>query len=209
MRALLYLTAAGLFEQPGRESTDRLQALLAALLQHPSPDKRHWQPLLRQLADCLHPDEAQPAAEYNRLFVLAFPRVAAQPFGSYWLEPERQLMGRTTVAVRELMAAHGLGVEGSGLLPDHIVSELEFMAFLVAQESPHSGRDSQRRLLGEHLARWTPRFTEALRAARPSRRYLLAAELLDRLIAEDLAYLGEGRAPLPTVTENPCREATL
>jgi TorA maturation chaperone TorD len=177
MRTNLYLLAAGLFDQPDHEHTGRLRGLLL------------------ELAARLAVDEEDIAAEYTRLFVLAVPQVAAQPFGSCWLEPERGLMGRTTVEVREMMAAHGLE-PARGLLPDHIVSELEFMAWLSAEEAHADTRETQRHLLNEHLARWVPRFNAALRAARPSPRFLLAADLLDRLLAEDARRLNGRRAGL-------------
>ncbi len=192
MRSLLYFLAAGLFEQPNAERTRRLQRVVAMLRQvraEPNP----WRPLLTQLADHLFLHDDDLTAEHTRLFVLGIPRVAAQPFGSCWLEPERQVMGRTTVEVREMMAAYGLGASG-GLLPDHIVSELEFMAWLIANEEIESTAQTQQRLLHDHLARWVPAFTAALRAAEPPNLYRLAAELLDRLIAD---HLGEPAPEMP------------
>lgn len=184
MRALLYFLAAELFQQPDHERVVRLRRVVAQVLES-GIESQPWRPLLTDIAGhlLLFDDEWAPA--YTRLFVLGVPRVAAQPFGSCWLESDQQAMGRTTVAVRQLMADHGIAA-GSGLLPDHIASELAFMAWLIANEGAADTVVATRdRLLHEHLVRWVPRFTLALRAADPPTLYLLAAELVDRLLAED------------------------
>ena len=196
MRTNLYLLAAGLFDQPDANQTGRLRGLIAELLHQDSSDEA-WFSLLLELTARLGVDDGDVAAEYTRLFILAVPQVAAQPFGSCWLEPDHGLMGHTTVQVREMMAACGLK-PARGLLPDHIVSELEFMAWLSAEEPSVETQEMQRRLLNEHLERWVPRFTAALRAARPSPRFMLAANLLDRLLAEDAHHLNGPRTQSKT-----------
>ncbi len=183
MRAKLYLIAAAFYQQPDRETLQRFGELASSLLFEKSCDGQ-WRLLIESIPPHSRLCHDDLIAEYSRLFVLGAPHVAAQPFASFWLERERQLMGKTTLCIREMMAAHGLQADG-GFLPDHIVSELEFMAWLADHRA--STRATQRWLLSEHLACWTPRFTAALREARPSSWFLAAADFLDRLIAWDLS----------------------
>ena len=107
------------------------------------------------------------------------PQIPAQPFGSFWLERSQQLLGETTLKIKALMAQHGIEIaENSGLLPDHIVSELEFMAYLVSQEATEQ---SQHYLFTQHLDIWIPQFITALRAAQPLPRYRLSADFIEQL----------------------------
>lgn len=185
-RARLYLIAAGLFDQPDQNVAERLWNLIEELLAE-SLFEAPWLRAVVSLTGHRGADRATDV-EYTRLFVLAFPRVAAQPYGSYWLEQDHYLFGVSALEVQEMMATHGLMVrEESGLMPDHIVSELEFMAYLASQGDTTIA--AQERLLGGHLARWVPRFTAALREAQPSPYYRLAADFLDQLIQWDQAQL--------------------
>ncbi|MFA7097707.1 MAG: molecular chaperone TorD family protein [Gammaproteobacteria bacterium] len=180
---LVYLVAACLFDRPDPANAERLQALLDELLRETPADAPWHATLIRLAQHAGHVPELE--TEHVRLFVLAVPRVAAQPYASYWLEEDHQLLGDSAQKMRAVMTAHGVEVSaGSGLLPDHIVSELEFIAYLAGSGEPH--QETRRRLVAEHLARWTPLFTAALRQARPSPRYRLASEFLDQLVAWDL-----------------------
>jgi TorA maturation chaperone TorD len=180
MRPQLYLFTSGLFDQPTPARLEMLRSLLAEL--SAAPPSAPWRETLIALEPQLNYDENMEA-EYSRLFILAFPNQPVQPFGSYWLEEEQRLMGNTTIEIKEMMAKHGIEIaENTGLLPDHIVSELEFMAYLVS----HDEQQTQQQLLEQHLARWTPQFTAALRAANPAPRYELAANFLDQLIDSEV-----------------------
>lgn len=186
MRARFYLIAAGLFDQPDSAGVERLRCLIDGLLNESLLDApwRHTLTLLTHDLDV----GLVSAVEYNRLFVLAFPRVAVQPYGSYWLEQDHRLFGASAFEVQEMMAAHGLVVrEESGLMPDHIVSELEFMAYLAHQGN--TALAAQEQLLERHLACWVPQFTAAMREVQSSPYYRLAADFLDRLIQWDQVQL--------------------
>ncbi len=185
-RTRLYLIAAGLFDHPDQAGVEQLWNLIEELLAE-SLLEAPWLRTIVSLTRYLGADRATDA-EYNRLFVLAFPRVAAQPYGSYWLEQDHCLFGASALEVQEMMAAHGLAVrEASGLMPDHIVSELEFMAYLASQSGTTLA--AQEQLLDRHLACWVPQFTAALYEAQPSPYYQLAADFLDQLIQWDQAQL--------------------
>jgi len=177
MRPQLYLFASGLFNQPTPARLEMQRGLLAQLLYAP------WRETLIALDSQLNYNE-DIETEYSRLFILAFPNVTVQPFGSYWLEEDQRLMGKSSLEIQEMMASHGIEIaENSGLLPDHIVSELEFMAYLASQEDT---QETQQQLLEQHLARWIPQFTAALRAAKPAPYYRLAADFIELLIDSEV-----------------------
>ena len=186
LRVVLYLIAAGLFDRPEANRTDCLDTLIAGVLST-GPKDACWFDLLALLRPLLRCD-FQVNAEYTHLFVVGPRRVAAQPFGSYWLEQDRALMGASALEVRAMMDYHGLGEnQPSGRMPDHIISELEFMAYLAADHQ--ATRRTQAKLLRGHLLQWTPKFARALRRAMPSERYRLTADFLDQLLRWDWDYL--------------------
>lgn len=186
MRPQLYLLASGLFNQPTHTRLKGLHSLLSELLSA-MPADAPWRKTLIALEPHLNYDK-NLEVEYSRLFILAFPNATVQPYGSYWIETEQCLMGRSTMEVKEMMAEYGIEVaENTGLLPDHIVSELEFMAYLANQDD-EKALQTQRQLL-EHLIRWTPQFITALKKAEPVPYYQLTADFLDQLINSDVQEL--------------------
>jgi TorA maturation chaperone TorD len=188
MRPQLYLLASGLFNQPTHTRLKGLHSLFSELLSA-MPTDAPWRKTLIALEPHLNYNyDKNIEVEYSRLFILAFPNATVQPYGSYWLETEQCLMGRSTMEVKEMMAEYGIEVaENTGLLPDHIVSELEFMAYLANQDDEKAVQ-TQRQLL-EHLVRWTPQFIAALKKAEPAPYYQLAADFLDQLINSDVQEL--------------------
>lgn len=86
--------------------------------------------------------------------------------------------------------------------PDHIVLELEFMAFLLAQERRAAQRDgpvradqleicrrAQQRFMKEHLAWWTPAFAMLIAREDPQGFYKSAGVFLAALIAAERGLL--------------------
>jgi len=185
LRPQFYYLASGLFNQPDAERIATLHQLVTDILAKNTLDNA-FHTSLKQLETVLHyDDDMQP--EYSRLFVLATPRVEAQPFGSYWLEENKQLMGETTVEIKKMMAEYGIVVtEQSGFLPDHITIELEFMAFLVNSHNDIS-QSHRSILLKKHLSCWIPPFLETLRQQHPSPFYVASSDFLTLLLKWDLA----------------------
>jgi len=184
MRSQLYMLASGLFNQPTQERLEALQSLLIQL-QSAMPDAP-WSDIFNALETEMAYEKAKEI-EYSRLFILDRLSVPAQPFGSYWLESEQCLLGKTTIEVKKMMAEHGIEVaDNVGLLPDHIVSELEFMAYLASQDDT---LETQHQLLTQHLIKWVPQFIAAIHAAEPINYYRLAADFLDKLLTWDQEHL--------------------
>ena len=183
LRAILYHIGAGLFEQPSPEQTDALRALVASLLDT-APEGAPWLPALAGIAQDLGHEE-QLQEEYARLFVVGVDRVPAAPYASSWLPADAPL---SVADARSMMVEHGLE-QGAypERNPEHIISELEFAALLIERGS--GSREIQHRFLHEHLFYWIPRFTAALRGARPVARYIYAATFLDQLLLWEGEYL--------------------
>lgn len=197
LHTVLYNLLADLFSQPDLVDRGDLLSSLKEILSCPNNDEP-WRASLEKLENTLkkHETLSDYTAEYSRLFILNAETVPAQPFASCWLEKERRLMGETTLAIEKIMAGFGIGVDhSSGLLADHIVSELEFMAFLCEQD--HQNMETRQWLLENHLVRWIPPFAQAIRDADPMPYYRLAADLLEQVIGWDHARLN--RAEIPEV----------
>lgn len=188
IRSELYMLASGLFNFPDTTREGAMFGLAQGLRRLQTPPSP-WSQTLEALAQDLAREYSRRIlnAEYCRLFIHAQPTVPAQPYGSYWLEHGAFAQQGSAWEVEELMAHHELGVtEESGLAPDHIAAELEFMSYLAQDQRT---LESQRWLLERHLTRWSPLFTQAVRAARPLERFRLAADLVDKLVSWDTAYL--------------------
>lgn len=117
---------------------------------------------------------------------------------------------------------HAFGLEPSTFHPerhDHLVLELEFMAFLLgleraAVESDNIDRvercaicrDAQRKFLAEHLVWWTPTFARLLSRQDPGGFYDAVSQFLAALITAERALAGIP-APLgqiaPSTVERP------
>jgi TorA maturation chaperone TorD len=110
------------------------------------------------------------AAEFvfNKLFV--GPKgLQAPPYASYYLEPEPQLMGNSTLRVRRLYEMAGLISPLQGHLPcDHLGVELD-AALSILTMAEHSKADEPRALwryfLNDHLKVWLPLFLDRARQA--------------------------------------------
>ena len=103
---------------------------------------------------------------YARLFLGPF-SVVAPPWASYYLEPQRQLLGEVSEYAAQAYVEAGL-VPGTDRIdvPDHVAHELEFMYFLAFQEASTGEsiwRERQTAFWGEHLGQWLARFARSVR----------------------------------------------
>lgn len=108
--------------------------------------------------------------DYARLFVGPF-TLLAPPYGSVYLESERQVMGASTADVQMRYRSAGLDVDtGFKDVPDHVAAELEFMHFLIfkAMEAAQQGDadhvvaclTNQQSFLEIHLGAWIHDFAD-------------------------------------------------
>ena len=108
--------------------------------------------------------------DYAQLFVGPF-NLMAPPYGSVYLEGERQVMGASTADVQRRYRAAGLDVDaGFKEAPDHIAAELEFMHFLIFKALEAAGKGDtdhviailrkQQSFLETHLGAWIHEFAD-------------------------------------------------
>ena len=96
---------------------------------------------------------------FNRLFIGPQAPIAP-PFGSVYLEPEPQTMGKSTQVVRRIYEMIGCQSPWYGTLPDdHISLELDACIRILGILDTNSSAEVQdlwHFLLLEHLAKWIP-----------------------------------------------------
>jgi len=112
------------------------------------------------------------AVEHARLFLGPF-QLVAPPYGSYYLDDKKTVMGDSTAHVAAFYHSCGLHLaDDFHELPDHITVELEFLSFLAfsqRQAEAVANDDESKRLtglqrefLGKFLMPWLEPFTAAV-----------------------------------------------
>lgn len=135
--------------------------------------------------------------DYTRLF-LGPNHIIAKPYGSIWLEGGNTVMGKSTMAVREMYREGGFDMrEEFREAPDHIAVELEFLYLLIFRENEaQRGGDAaayrekaalRAQFLSEHLGRWVGPFAAAIMDGAQSDYYRRIAELTLAFINSELA----------------------
>jgi DMSO reductase family type II enzyme chaperone len=129
--------------------------------------------------------------EYNRLFV-GPGRPQAPPYESVYRDPRGLVMGPTARDVERRYAEAGLALAlDHHDLPDHVATELGFMAYLAMQEAEARGEealawlDTQRAFLQDHLAAWLPRFCQRVQEASQHPFYAALAEMTVAFVSLD------------------------
>lgn len=132
--------------EPARAAMDLLRSALSQIEPDPSPET------LEQLA-----------VDYAAIYLNHTLRAA--PNESVWIDEEELAMQAPMFEVREWMARHGLTVENWRVRPeDHLVHELEFLAFILESEPSSEALAEASDLLDRHLLRWIPDFSRRVAA---------------------------------------------
>ena len=159
---------------------------------------------------------------YERTFGLLVSN-ACPPYESEYIDSKYTFQRSNTLAdVSGFYRAFGLTTsDWHPERQDHVVLELEFMAFLLAherraaelsdprhQEYAEICRRAQARFLREHLAWWTPVFAKLLGRENPGGFYDTVGRLLAALIPAERALLGvevptAAMPPVPSMVERP------
>ena len=148
------------------------------------PEKSDFSEMLRTLE-----------IEYNRLFV-GPGRPQAPPYESVYRDARGLVMGPTAREVERRYAEAGLGLAPNHRdLPDHVATELGFMAHLALQEAEAQPKealtwlDRERAFLRDHLAVWLPRFCQRVREASRHPFYAALAELTVTFVNLDMEWI--------------------
>ena len=137
--------------------------------------------------------------DYSKLFVGPY-GLLAPPYGSVYLEPMGQVMGNSTLDVKDKYAEEGLAISLKEA-PDHIAIELEFMYFLIfkqveAMRNSDYGNATgylrkQKAFLESHLGIWVSEFANNVEANGQTEFYKNIARSTKLFVREDLKSLSD------------------
>ena len=148
-----------------------------------------------------HADTGELTIDYARLFIGPF-ALLSPPFGSVYLEQDRQVMGESTRNVIELYMTFELELAPDfHNAPDHIIAELEFMYYLVFRElealkcldedSRIYLHRSEKLFLETYLAPWINEFTVNIEQHARTSFYRNLALATRRFIEKEQKYFSE------------------
>ncbi|MDA8122631.1 MAG: molecular chaperone TorD family protein [Deltaproteobacteria bacterium] len=190
LASCFYLPSQELFEE-------RCLPALADLLEDLAPDAA------RHAREAAHAGEQASleslAVEHARLFIGPF-HLVAPPYGSFYLDDAKTVMGESTGRVSAFYGSCGLNLaDDFHELPDHIAVELEFLSFLVhkERESDVAGDRGeanrfaglQRFFLDRFLLLWLPPFTRSILEGTESPFYQAIARCAEIYLTSDREFL--------------------
>ncbi len=124
--------------------------------------------------------------DYTRLFIGPY-RLPCPPWESVYTSPKRLMMQDAADKVLALYREAGLEVNSDDVMPDHIGTELNFLAILLGRS--HNGRRVNKRYSGladkfirDHLIKWMPGFTKDLEDAAETSLYKSLAKATGNVI---------------------------
>lgn len=186
----------------------RLYRLLALGFSFPGKELNAAQAELQEIAATLYPDLDPEAGDVNllaarieSLYINVLDghdqKQSCRPYETAWRSGDRSMQ---QWEVNQFYTLFGLE-KANNELPDHIVSELEFMHFLSHQAVEASrgllgGGDvlqrfvhAQKDFLERHLLQWVPKFCAALQEKLDEPFYLRLAALTARFIDDDIDWV--------------------
>lgn len=140
--------------------------------------------------------------DFNRLLV--GPRAPiAPPFASVYLEPEPQLMGQSTMKIRQIYDLVGLQSPVKNIIPeDHISFELDayHQLAIASAEVPSAELTAlQHYLLHHHMRHWLPQFINRVRSAEavpPAIHFVI--DCLEAWLTQELAINRHAPSEIPS-----------
>lgn len=124
------------------------------------------------------------AADYADIYLSYSFR--ASPYESVWLDEENLERQAPMFEVREWYERFGVAVPDWRIrADDHIVHQLQFLAFLFYQEEHQQKIEEVARFMDQHLLRWLGLFAERV-AERCTSKYFAGAALLTNAYCEEL-----------------------
>ena len=139
--------------------------------------------------------------DFSRLFLGPY-KMHAPPYGSVYLDGERQIMGESTLDVKNIYRESGLDISSDFRNPpDHIAVELEFMYFLILKkieaiensdiDSTVSFLEKQRAFLRENLGAWVFEFADTIEEKAETDFYRNLAKATRAFIGQHLDELSD------------------
>ncbi len=165
-----YRLIAACYYPPTKEQVEEnCSRSLSSLLEQSLPDVAGY---AREAAQRIGSDPEALEVEHARLFIGPF-HLVAPPYGSFYLDDARTVMGESTVRVADFYHSCGLRLaDDFAELPDHVAVELEFMSYLAHRQREaatsgdldraHRMLELQREFLATHLLPWLIPFTSSI-----------------------------------------------
>ena len=208
VRSASYYHLARLFELPDvflaeEQVLEKLHAALAAVNEEAAEHAA-------QLARSFGEEGLERARRDHVKLFLGPAQLLAPPYGSIYLDGQREIMGPSTLDAARLYEAAGMQKAPSlREPPDHVRVELDFMHRVIertltavraeAWEEAERLTSVQLAFLQNHLARWVTPFAEVLRTGAATGFYRHAAGVLEAFVRQEYvedaaAMLAEFRA---------------
>jgi TorA maturation chaperone TorD len=197
LRLEAYHLLADGYHRPEQRLLDGLEKL-AASMERVCSDAGPY--IKRMQADTVGMEGVEALeVDYARLLLGPF-NLLAPPYGSVYLEGERQVMGASTADVQMRYRAAGLDIDtGFKDAPDHVAVELEFMHFLIfqAMEAAEKGDadnivaslNNQQAFLEIHLGAWIHEFASKVIENASTSFYRNLARATETFIKDDYHIL--------------------
>jgi TorA maturation chaperone TorD len=194
--ALYWMLSEILLTCPDERFIARLRQLIGAGAAPSSADA--GEQAFAKMAAAL-PDASQAedlAVEYTRLFGAVSPSYGPPPpYESAHLRSSGP--GDIAGTIDGVYAGAGLAPQSEGVPPDHLGTQLKFLALLChAEREAWTGGANARALqrqeydfLSQHVMAWVPGYLEALRASTPHRFYEHLAALISAFLQEEERFL--------------------
>jgi len=202
VRSQLYAALARAFQKPEVASGEDEENALSSALERAALtlDAQALGPAVERLIRALEIKQGQAEQalrtleiEYNRLFV-GPGRPQAPPYESFYRSKWGLMMGPSTREVKQQYAEAGLTIAPDYRdLPDHVATELGFMAYLTMREAEAKGEKSswlerERLFLQDHLSVWVPRLCQRVKEASQHPFYTALAELTQAFVSLDMEW---------------------
>lgn len=198
-RSVVYSCLSRLLAYPSPQHNSYIEEMLAPVLQDLQLPHEVRSPLRVVLAE-----HSASLDELRRAHTLLFPPIESQDYPGYETAYSAADVFRQTHTMADVAGfyrAHGLQVGGTEReRPDHITTELEFMAFMAAKEAwafAHLGSDetgecrrTQELFLSEHLGRWGVSLGLRISVGAGHSLYRAVGDLLAAWLETDMNALG-------------------
>jgi len=107
--------------------------------------------------------------DYTRLFIGPY-KLPCPPWESVYTSQKKLMMQDAADEVRNAYAGLGLALDDTGVMPDHIGAELNFLALVYERASERNAKQSDYIRIGDaflndHLIIWAPQFTADMEMA--------------------------------------------
>ena len=134
---------------------------------------------LEQVLDSSSPSLNSLQIEYTRLFINGSPHVLAPPYASVYLD--KSLQGQSTEKILSFYYSHGFFPREGEDLPDHIVNQLGFLAYLV-EEGDHV---SEAQFLSQLFQPWFELFFPRVVGESQHPFYRIIVQIIDYFTKEE------------------------